>query len=111
MAARASPLEMLTTRPPSRSRVRPSWVTKNGALALTAKNRSYASSVTSPNGTGQPIPALFTRMSTPSACWSKASQRAAASPGTPSSWPTVNAEPPAASMAATVSLAAVSFVP
>jgi hypothetical protein len=35
-AIRVTPEEMLTTRPPSRSRAIPRWTMKNGALTFTA---------------------------------------------------------------------------
>lgn len=58
---------MFTTRPPSRSRSTPSRVTKNGAFAFTANSRSYSSCPISSKDRAVPMPALFTRMSTPSA--------------------------------------------
>lgn len=99
------------TRPPSLNRSRPRRTMKNGAFTFTAKTLSYSSSSISDSGRAPPIPALLTRMSRPSAWRSNASHRAWASPGSPSSTPSANAEPPAASIAATVSFAAASFRP
>lgn len=110
-ADRARPDEMLMTRPPSRIRSAPCFTRKNGAFTFTAKTLSYSSSSMSSIGRVFPIPALFTRMSSPSACRSNSVQRACVSPGRPSSTPIANAEPPAASIAVTVSFAARSFLP
>ncbi|CAM5598270.1 Beta-hexosaminidase [Streptomyces fumanus] len=108
---RARPEEMLMIRPPSRSRRMPCWTRKKGAFTFTAKTWSYSSSVISLIGRALPIPALFTRMSSPSACRLNSAHSASASPGRPSSAPMANAEPPASSMAATVSFAAASLLP
>lgn len=107
----ARPDDMFTTRPPSLSLRSPSWVMKCGAFTFTAKRRSYSPSSISSNGRLVPIPALFTRMSSPSACRSNSAHRRSASPATPSSAPMVKAEPPSASIPATVSLAAASLLP
>ncbi|GAA5015354.1 hypothetical protein GCM10023335_40180 [Streptomyces siamensis] len=102
---------MLTTLPPSRRRAAPYLVMKWGARTFTAKTRSYSRSSIASKGRDVPIAALFTRMSRPSACRSKASHSAWASPAGPSSTPIVNAEPPEPSIAATVSSAAASLLP
>ncbi|KUN10471.1 hypothetical protein AQI95_01770 [Streptomyces yokosukanensis] len=104
---------MFTMRPPSFSRGRARWITKNGAVTLTASSRSHSSKAIREIGLAEEIPALLTRMSSP-----RPSSPAASPPNSRSTAPTspnractANARPPASSIRFTVSSAASPSVP